>query len=110
MKTLLGGIVVLALLAGVGYAVYHFAFSTSSERACGRRAGLCSPEAVKKCEAAFAKFEEMSGAKATESMKRLDACLGQSTTCPAALGCLVRAGLGAAGEFLDGLKRVLKGD
>lgn len=100
----------LAVLGGIGYAVYHFFFASSAGRACARVAKLCgkgeaSAGALKKCEELFVRLEKASG---KESMQRAETCIRKSETCPAAIGCVVGAGLGAAGEFLDGVKRAIE--
>jgi len=116
MKGLLKGIFVLALLGGAGYIAYHFVFGGKAERACKRVAALCgskglSKRALKKCERVFSKLENFSKlekAGGKQNVERAEACIAKSESCASAMGCVVGAALGTAGDFLEGVRKSLK--
>lgn len=111
MKGLLKTLVVLVALGAIGYGVYHFFFAQTNARACDRLAELCGGDAqksaVERCTGFFARLEKAGGEK---NIARSRQCILDSKTCPAALGCMVGAGLNAAGDFLEGVKRSLGGE
>lgn len=111
MKGILKALVMLCALGAIGYGVYVFFFAQTNARACDRLAELCGGQteksAVGRCTGFFARLETSGG---EENLARSRKCILQSKSCPAALGCMVGAGLNAAGDFLDGVKRSLGGE
>lgn len=108
MKGLLKGIILLVALGAIGFGIFHFFFAESNARACDRLAELCAgsaqKSAVARCTGFFERLEQAGG---KENIARSRKCLLESKNCPAALGCMVGAGLNAAGDFLDGVRRSL---
>jgi len=106
MKKLLRVVIAALVLGGLGFAGYYFLFGTPTKRTCRHLAELCGSSKrfgdLEQCEKIFATFERTSGA---ESVARARSCILESNSCVAAGGCMVRIGLGAAGQLLDGLKR-----
>ena len=103
-KTLL----ILAVLAGAGYGAYLLFWRNSPRASCAKVATLCGgpsgKSAQQKCEALFPRLERAAGREQVDKTHR---CLRNSESCAAALGCVIGASLGAAGEFVKGLQHAL---
>lgn len=109
MKKLLLWLVVLGLLGGGGYFVYTRYLARNEASACRKLAELCgaaSDERLKQCEEQLRRLNEVSG---KDSLQKAVRCIDDSTTCPKALGCVVGVGVGAIGEFLQGVKQAVEG-
>ncbi|MBW2733103.1 MAG: hypothetical protein JRH20_11985 [Deltaproteobacteria bacterium] len=106
MNALLKGLVLLGVLGGISYGAYHLFFAKTNAQACDKLSELCGGEArksaVKRCTGFFEQLESAGG---KENIARTRTCILDSRTCPAAVGCMVGAGLNAAGDFLEGIKR-----
>ena len=107
MKSLLGSLLGLLVIAAIGYGVYHFFFAASSARSCEKVAKLCGGKggkATESCEKLFSRLEKAGGDPAA----RTHECIREAESCAAAVGCMVGGSLGAAGEFLKGLKGAIE--
>ena len=107
MKKLLGSLLGLLVIAAIGYGVYRYFLAPSSERSCDRVAKLCGgkgEQATESCVKIFGKLEKAGG----ESAAQTHECIREAESCAAAVGCMVGGSLGAAGEFLKGLKGAIE--
>ena len=106
MKKMLGLLVILALIALVGYVLVRASWGNVEASVCDRLAELCSggelPQAFDNCEEMVTKLHEAAG---DETMDKLDDCLDDSESCVAAVGCVAAAGVSAAGGFGQGFQR-----
>jgi hypothetical protein len=104
MKKLLA----LVILGGVGWFAYNHYLRPPEQRACHTLAALCGDDAnSKQCVNDVAELGKMS----KDALSKLDSCLADAKSCMEGSGCLVGAGLGAAGtalgEFVKGVGRAL---
>ena len=119
MKGSIKALIVLAVLGWIGFCVYFVMYGNPAARACSKLESLCgakmgrnaiAPGSVSggrraQCEQGMEKLEQVAGKK---GMDKAVACIGESTSCPGAMGCLIGATMGgAAGQFLKGVKRAL---
>jgi hypothetical protein len=105
MKKLLVTLLVLGAIGGGGYYAYKRFFAIDQKTACSKLAELCDAKGDEKrrqCEELFAKMEKVSG---KESVQKSVTCVLESQTCAKSMGCMVGMGVGALGEFLEGIKR-----
>jgi hypothetical protein len=104
MKKLLA----LVLLGGVGWFAYTRFLRPPEERACHALAALCGDDAeTKSCAKDVGELKKMS----KDAVAKLDTCLADAKSCVEGTGCLVGAGMGAAGQmmgdFVKGVGRAL---
>jgi hypothetical protein len=105
MKKLLVTVLVLGLIGGGGYYAYKRFIAADQKTACSKLAELCGAKGEdkrKQCEELFVKMEQVSG---KESVQKSVRCVLESQTCAKSMGCMVGLGVGALGEFLEGIKR-----
>ena len=107
MKKLIVAIVVLGALAGGGWLLYTKAFAPPKKRACAKLVELCGGDdsRLAKCEEGLTKMRDLAGEKAIE---RATGCLEKADSCVAGAGCVFGAGVGAFGDFLEGMKKALE--
>ena len=105
MKSAIRLVLVLVLVGGIGFVVYHFAFGPSVTRACRHMVDLCDAQDVERCERALSKLAEVGGPTSEE---RAVSCMLEAKSCAAAAGCMAGAGAGALGEFFKGLNQALQ--
>ena len=104
MKTLL----VVLILGVAGWFAYRTLLNPPEKRSCHRLAELCGDKSgIDKCVSDLADLGKMN----KEALVRLDSCVGEAKSCGEGTGCLVGAGLGAAGsmfnDFIKGLGKAL---
>jgi len=105
-------VAVLAVLGVGGYFVWSKYLRPPEQRTCAKIQSLCGEKADKldKCEQDVAELGKLGGG--AESMKKLDTCVGNSTTCGEAIGCMAGTGFSAAGramgDFLKGMGKALE--
>jgi hypothetical protein len=109
MKTL----VILVLLAGVGYGAYKLTIGRPAEkRACAHLVDLCgddhSDKDVADCEQTFADLRKIGG---DDSVDKPAQCLADAKTCGEGVGCVAgamgRAGINFGSDFFKGLDHSL---
>jgi hypothetical protein len=102
------GLLLLVVLAGAGYLVYHvLAKGPPEERACERMAELCpgADGMVDECEKTLRDLDKAVGGKAAEKAAE---CTAESESCAEAMGCVGGSFMNTgAKEFLKGLERSL---
>jgi predicted negative regulator of RcsB-dependent stress response len=109
MKKLLVFLIVVGLIGGGVYFGYTRYFSRTPRSACRKLAELCGQRAEdqhKRCEDAIQRMEQVSG---KESVQKSVTCILEADSCAKGMGCMVGMGVGALGEFLEGLKRSVGG-
>jgi hypothetical protein len=96
MKKLL---VFLIVLGAVGFLVHRYVLTSATERSCQRLASLCGEKsgAVDSCVRGLGDL----GKTNKEAASRFDSCVADARSCAAGAGCLVGAGLSAAGGLLN---------
>src|SRR5687768_16717203 len=96
MKKLL---VFLVVVGAAGFLVYRFVLTSATERSCQRLASLCGDTsfAVDRCVRGLDELTKNN----KEAAGRFDSCLSDAKSCAAGAGCLVGAGLNAAGGLLN---------
>jgi len=108
MKKILALCVLAALLVG-GWWVYSRFMAPPEARACARLADLCnaaeSDAKESDCAQGLQEMKKVAGEKAVE---RATACIAEADSCINAAGCMVGAGVGAFGEFLEGMQKALE--
>ena len=106
MKALLAVIV----LAGLGYIAYAKMLAHSPARACDRMADLCAqklePDDRTQC------VQLLEGIQKNDADDKSVKCVIDAKTCAEAIGCTAggatKAGISAAGQFLEGFSKSLK--
>jgi hypothetical protein len=95
MKKLL----VLAVLGAAVFLVYRFVLTSATERSCQRLASLCGDKsmAVESCVRGMTDL----GKTNKEAAAKFDDCVSDAKSCAAGAGCMVGAGLSAAGGLLN---------
>lgn len=109
MKKLLVFLIVVGLIGGAAYFGYTRYIAKNPRSACRKLADLCGHQGddqQKQCEDAIQRMEKISG---KESVGKSVSCILGSDSCAKGMGCMVGMGVGALGEFLDGLKRSVGG-
>jgi hypothetical protein len=109
MKKLVVFIVVVALIGFGGYQLYIRVLNPN-QQVCSKLADLCAggemnADQRKSCMTGLDKLREVSG---EDKSRKAGKCVLNSDSCIAAAGCMAGAGLGAAAEFLTGMKRALQ--
>ncbi len=95
MKKLL----VLIVLAAVGYGAYRWWHRAPEKRACARLSALCGDKGdADRCERDMAELAKTASA---ENMSKLDSCLGDAKTCAEGAGCVFGTGVNAFGDALN---------
>jgi hypothetical protein len=113
MRKLVTTVIVLGLLGAGGYLLYRHVLAPPEQRACRHLADLCGnsdeagQEALQRCQGLLQDLTRASGGK---RMKKVTGCILESQSCAKGMGCLAGAGLGAAGEFFDGLREAIGGE
>ncbi len=109
MKKLIIFVVIIGLLGVGGWQLYVRVFSPGHQ-VCHKLADLCAngemnADQLKSCKEGLAKLEEVTG---PDKARKAGKCVLNSDSCMGAAGCMAGAGLGAAAEFLTGMKRSLQ--
>jgi hypothetical protein len=107
MKKLL---VFLIVVGAAVFLVQRFVLTSATERSCQRLASLCGDKsmAVDSCVRGMNDLAKND----KEAARKFDSCVGDAKSCAAGAGCLVGAGLSAAGgllnEFMKGIGDAVK--
>ncbi len=105
-------IIFILILGAVVYGGYqlYLRFASPEHHVCHKLAELCAGGEMKgnqrkSCIDGLAKLKEVTGEDKARKAKK---CVLDSDSCIGAAGCMAGAGLGAATEFLNGMKRSLQ--
>ena len=109
MKKLVIFVVVVALIGLGGYQLYIRVLNPNHQ-VCAKLADLCAGGEMnakqrKSCIKGLDKLRDVSG---DDKSRKAGKCVLNSDSCMSAMGCMAGAGLGAAAEFLTGMKRALQ--
>jgi hypothetical protein len=110
MKKLLVFLIIVGLIGGGAYFGYTRYLAKTPKSACRKLAELCGQRGDdgkhRQCEDAIQRMEQVSG---KESVQKSVSCILEADSCAKGMGCMVGLGVGALGEFLEGLKRSVGG-
>jgi hypothetical protein len=96
MKKLLA---LLLVLGAAGFLVYRYVLTSAPERSCERLATLCGQKDLR-LEGCVRGMSEL-GKTNKEAASKFETCVSDAKTCGEGAGCLVGAGLNAAGGVLN---------
>jgi len=95
MKKLLAFVIVLG---AAGFLFYRFVLTSATERSCERLATLCGQKSA--ADGCVRTMTEL-GKSNKEAASKFESCVADAKSCAAGAGCMVGAGIGAAGQVLD---------
>ena len=94
MKKLL----LLVILGGIGWFAYRTLMGSPERRSCQKLAELCGDKAqIDGCVSDVKDLGKMS----KDAASKFDSCVADAKSCAAGAGCMVGAGLSAAGGLLN---------
>jgi hypothetical protein len=100
----------LLVIGAAGFLVYRYVLTSATERSCQKLAALCGdkPGGIDSCVRGMTEL----GKTNKEATSKFDSCVADAGSCAAGAGCLVGAGINAAGgvlnEFMKGIGDAVK--